>query len=186
MIRDVSQTLIDVIHANTLDLGAWVSPVGLEEDSGTPPANRLALSLYSIEEHGHMRNRPAEFDGERFRRAPVVMRLSYVMAYYGASGATNHLESQARLDRVVQVFHTLPILRSTELGAGLLGVVDQLAVRLWSPTADERNQIWTAFGRPMRLALYYLVDAVPIVPSNFEGSVPIVEQRIDYESAVGQ
>ena len=183
MIREVTETLVDVIQAATLDLNDWVRPVSLHDDANDP-TNRLALFLYAIDEHGHVRNRPMEFDGERYRRPPVVMRLSYLMAYYGNQTDLAHLDEQARLDRVIQVFHDQPILDASLMPASLAATVDKLTVRLWSPSTDERNQIWTALGRAMRLALYYKVDAVPIVPTRADGGPPIVEQQIDYGELV--
>jgi hypothetical protein len=180
VIRQVTETLVSLIEAGTPDLGTWVEPVGLQSDGATPTGGRLAVFLYAIDEHAHARNRPPEFDGERYRRPPVVMRLSYVMAFYGQGNANNHLDEQARLDRVVQVLHTNPILGPSELAPPLGESIERLAVRLWSPTADERNQIWTGLGRAMRLSLYYMADAVPIVPTRADGGGPITEQRIDY------
>ena len=185
MIREVSETIADLIESSAPELAPWVSHVGLESDSNTLPNDGLVLSLYSIEENGHMRNRPPELDGEHFRRAAMSMRLSYLVFFNGAATPTQHLETQSRLDRVAQIFHTNPILGPAILAPSLIGVIDRLAVRLWSPTAEERNQIWTAFGRPMRLALYYLVETVPIVPTQADGSTPITTETIEYGVEAG-
>ena len=179
MIREVSETLISVIETETPDLNDWVVARDLREGE-TPASGKLHVCLYAVEEHGHMRNQPTQFDGDRYHRAPIFMRLYYVMAHFSNAPTNSHLDTQARLDRVVQVFHTTPIIGPELLDPALVGRVKQLAVRLWAPTSEERNQIWTAFSRPIRLALYYLVDAVPVDLIQREGAGRIDEHRIDY------
>ena len=59
MISEVTETLINVIHRETPDLGDWVVPVSLH-GTGAAPTGNLALFLYNIEEHAHARNRPRD------------------------------------------------------------------------------------------------------------------------------
>lgn len=184
MIREVTETLISIIHRETPDLGDWASPVSLHEGA-TVPSNQLAVFLYRIGEHAHARNRPMEFDGDRYRRPPIMMQLNYLMAWFGADSPQAHLDEQARLDRLIQVFHSHPVIPGSDLPNGVAEHVDQLAVRLWSPTDEERNEIWTGVNRPMRLSLFYRVDAVPIEPTT-RGGPPITEQQIQYGEWVRQ
>jgi hypothetical protein len=179
VIREVTETLIRVLEVDTPDRNDWVVARDLR-DGETPASGKLHVCMYAIEEHAHMRNQPHQFDGARYQRAPLFLRLYYVMAHFSNAPTNGHLDTQARLDRVVQVFHTTPIIGPESLDPVLVGHVRQLAVRLWAPTAEERNQIWTAFGRPIQLALYYLVDAVPVDLIQREGAGRIDEHRIDY------
>lgn len=178
MIRDVTESLLSLIHRETPDLGEWASAVSLHEGA-TIPTNQLAVFLYRIGEQAHSRNRPMEFDGERYRRPPMMVQLHYLMAWFGADGVDAHLDEQARLDRLIQVFHSHPIVEASDLPAALADNVDRLAIRMWSPTDEERNEIWTGVRRPMRLSLFYQVEAIPITPTT-RGGPPITEQQIEY------
>jgi|GEM_PF-679834 len=178
MIREVTETLVRTIHRETPDLDPWATAVSLH-DGVNIPANQLAVFLYRIGEQTHSRNRPMEFDGERYMRPPMMVQLHYLMAWFGIEGPEAHLDEQARLDRLIQVFHSHPIIPASDLPSPLSDQVDRLAIRMWSPTDEERNEIWTGVSRPMRLSLFYQVEAVPIVPTT-RGGPPITEQRINY------
>lgn len=56
MIREVSETLVDVITQATPDLGDWVDMSSLSAADGDPVTRRLALALYAVEEHPHLVN----------------------------------------------------------------------------------------------------------------------------------
>ncbi len=182
MIREVTETLVELIQRETPDLGEWVTPISLHEDA-TLPGTRLAVCLYAIDEHTHARNRPMEYDGDRYRRPPAMMRLSYMIAFFGGDDSVAHLDEQQRLDRVLQVFHNYPTITPTDMSGSLGESVDKLTVRMWSPPIEERNEIWTGFGRSMRLALFYQVDAVPITTTE-AGGPPITSQQIDFGELV--
>jgi hypothetical protein len=59
--------------------------------------------------------------------------------------------------------------------------VDSVTVRLLSPTAEERNQIWSTLGRPGRLALFYEVDVAPVEVIEREGAGRVRTHRVGYE-----
>ena len=158
MIRAVSEALVGVIHGATADLGQWVELHSLStSEASTPGSTKGALALIAVEPHPHMVNRPLVESPSGLVRAPLFLKLRYLFTYMG-----DHEEAQTRLTRVVQAFHTTPVLHGPTLEPPLAGVVDSLAIRMLSPTADERNQIWGALGRAGRLALFYEVDVAPI------------------------
>ncbi|WP_326642265.1 DUF4255 domain-containing protein [Streptosporangium sp. NBC_01755] len=175
MIDEVTRTLVEVLETRSgLDPG-WVESSSL--DSGTTlTANKLHICMYAIDEHPHLRNAPLVSTSGGYERAPLGVRLSYVMVY----NSTDHLEVQTRLARVVQVFHTVPILGRELLRPALLPLVERLTVRLYSPPFEERTGLWTAYERGMRLGLYYQIDAVLLAPLAPEGHVVISEHRIEY------
>jgi hypothetical protein len=134
------------------------------------------VCLYAVEEHGHLRNSPPVLTPDGYRRPPLALRLHYVMAYI----STDHLETQARLARVAEIFYDNPILGPERLKPELAAKVGRITARLRNPGAEERNQIWTGFGRPMRLALYYDVDIAPIDSLDVEGAKEIQRREIGY------
>lgn len=179
MIDLVTDAVVAHLARETRKLGDWIKVVEIHHDAAPLTANALHVALYAIDEHGHMRNLPLEESPAGLVRAPLHLRLSYVMTYV----SSDHREAQKRLARVVEVFHTTPILRAPVLAPALAERVRALTVRLRSPSLDERNQLWTAFSRPMRLALYYEVDVAPVPVTSHEGHGRIDELEIKYEVA---
>lgn len=178
MIREVSETLVDVIEQATPDLGSWVDLSSLSASDKEPTTRHLMVALYALDEHPHLVNRPLVSSPAGHVRAPLALRLHYLISYVG-----DHAEAQTRLARVVAVFHTAPILGPAMLPPALAATVAGLTVRLVTTTADERNQIWGALGRPARLALFYDVDVAPVDLIAHDGAGTIQAHQIDY--AVG-
>lgn len=180
MIAEVSDALVDVIHQATPDLGAWVVQHSLSQaDSVAVPDTKGVLALIAVEEHGYLRNRPLVEGVAGLVRPPLALRLSYLVTYIGV-----HDEAQRRLARVVQAFHTTPVLRPPDLQPPLADQVDSVTVRLVDPSHDERNQIWGALGRAGRLALFYQADVAPVPVLEREGAGRVTEQRIEYVGSV--
>lgn len=176
MILEVSEALVDLIERSTPDLDGWVVQHSLSQAETTPvPENKAVLALLAVAEHPQLRNRPLVEGVGGLVRAPLALQLHYLVTYIGA-----HDEAQTRLGRIAQAFHTTPILRAPALAPGLAEQVGSLAIRLGAPTADERNQIWSALGRPGRLALFYEVDVAPVPPLERDGAGRVHEHRIDY------
>ena len=178
MIREVSETLVDVIANATPDLGSWIEMSSLSAADKDPTTRHLAVALYAVEEHPHLRNRPLVGTPEGYVRPPLALRLSYLVTYVG-----EHDEAQARLDRVVAVFHTTPIIGPAQMPPTLAAEVSSLTVRLVTTTADERNQVWGALGRSARLALFYAVDVAPVDLLTHDGRGTVTAHRISYVGA---
>lgn len=178
MIRAVTDSLIDFIHAQTADLGSWVVISSLSQADPDPTKDRLAVSLYAVEEHPHLLNRPLVASPAGYVRPALALRLRYLMSYAGS-----HDEAQLRLARVIQVFHTTPILGESQLRPDLAAEVNRITIRLVSTTPDERSQIWGALGRSARLGLFYEVDVAPVEPIQQEGRKEILEHQIQYVGA---
>ena len=179
VIREVSEALRDVVHEATPDLGTWVVLHSLSQADSVPlPDNKCILALVAVAEHPHLRNRPLVEGAAGLVRAPLSLQLTFVITYVG-----DHDETQTRLARVVQAFHTTPILRLPALDPTLAAEVGTIVIRLLAPSADERNQIWGALGRPGRLALFYEVDVAPVPMLEREGAGRVREHRIDWVAA---
>jgi hypothetical protein len=174
VIDDVTSTLKDLIESRSGFPAGWVEVNSL--DSGTNlTSDKLHICLYAIEEHGYVRNGPLVSTTAGYERPPLGLVLSYVMTYTG-----HHLECQKRLARVAQVFHSTPRLGAAEISPALQPLVQQLTVRLHSPSSEERTSMWTAYGRDFRLALYYAVEVVPLPPLDSESTARVTEHRIAY------
>jgi uncharacterized protein DUF4255 len=176
VITEVSDALRDVIHQATPDLGSWVVLHSLSQaDKVALPDSKGILALIAVEPHPHLRNQPPVEGNAGLVRAPMSLKLYYLATFIG-----EHDESQRRLARIVQAFHTTPVLRAPLLTPPLADQVDSIAIRLAAPTHDQRNQIWGALGRPGRVSLFYDVDVAPVPVLEREGAGWIVEHRINY------
>jgi hypothetical protein len=179
VIREVTEALIDLIASKTPESPGWVLATSLHGGataSTEPKINKLHICLYAVEEHGHLRNQPPVLTPDGYRRPPLALRLHYLMTYL----SDEHLESQARLAKVAEIFYDTPILGPELLRPELAEKVGRITVRMRNPGAEERSQVWTGLGRPMRLALYYDVDVAPIESQLDEGAGTIRRRDIDY------
>ena len=179
MIDTVTEALVDHLTRATADLGDWVLVSALHAEATPAPAkDHLHVCLYGVEEHGHLRNLPLEeSQAGGLVRPPLFLRLAYVITYISDTPS----EVQLRLARVIEVFHTTPILHAAELDLELADRVRTITIRLRSPSLDERNQLWTALGRPLLLSLYYEVDVAPVPVTEREGAGRIDTLQIEYE-----
>jgi len=175
MILEVSEALVDVIHAATPDMGDWIELHSLTTNGTAPTTTNAQLALIAVAPHPHMINRPLVEGIAGLVRAPLHLRLTYVITYLG-----EHSEAQIRMDRVAQAFHTMPIIKRTDLTPPLSDSVESITIRMLSPTADERNQIWGTLGRPGPLALFYEVDVAPVPVLEREGAGRIQAHTINY------
>lgn len=177
MIRDVTEALVDLIASRTPETPNWVQATSLHGGTAADPTtDKLHVFLYAVEEHAHLRNQPAVLTPDGYRRPPLALRLHYLMTYIDA----DHLECQARLAKVAEIFYDTPVLGPERLRPALAAKVARVTVRMRNPGAEERSQVWTGLGRPMRLALYYDVDIAPIESQLPEGAGTIKRREIDY------
>jgi hypothetical protein len=176
VIELITAALAGHIESRTPDLGSWVDVHSMSAADPAPVANHLVLALLAVDAHEHLRNSPPVSTGDGYQRAPLHLRLSYLITHVGP-----HDEAQARLARVLAIFHTTPILRTSDLPADVAAHVSTLTVRLCNTTADERSYIWSALGRQARLALYYTVDVALIdLLDGPDGWGIVTKHRVDY------
>lgn len=179
MIDEVTRTLVDHLQAATADIGAnWIQTTSLG-GSGALAQDKLHVCLYAVAEHSHLRNQPLQRAARGgYELPPIALGLHYLLVF--ESSTDDHLEQQARLSRIIQVFHTQPILGPASLSTALPPRVQQLTVRLHSPGPEERSQIWGAYSRPLQLALYYEVDVAFLPPLAHEGAGEISDHEVRY------
>jgi len=172
----ITAALAGHIESRTPDLGSWVDVHSMSAADPAPTTNRLVLALIAVDAHEHLRNTPPVSTPDGYRRAPLHLRLSYLVTHVGP-----HDEAQARLARVLAIFHTTPILRTADLPADVAAHVSTLTVHLRNTTADERGHIWSALGRQARLALFYTVDVALIdLLGDPDGWGVVTRHRVDY------
>jgi hypothetical protein len=175
MILEITNALVDVIHQATPDLGTWIVLHSMSQGDTALPDRKGILALIALEEHDYMRNRPLVEGNAGLVRAPLSLKLHYLATYVG-----DHDEAQLRLGRIVQAFHTSPILRAQDLQPPLADQVDSIAIRLVGLSHEQRNMVWGALGRAGRVSLFYEVDVAPIPVLEREGHGRVSQHRIEY------
>jgi hypothetical protein len=175
VILEITDALVDVIHQATPDLGTWVVLHSLSQGDTAPPDKKGIFALIAVEEHEYMRNRPLVEGSTGLVRAPLFLKLHYLATYLG-----DPAEAQLRLGRIVQAFHTTPILRSPDLPPPLAGQVDSVAIRLVALSHEQRNMVWGALGRAGRVSLFYEVDVAPVPVLERQGYGRVSQHRTDY------
>jgi hypothetical protein len=179
VIREVSEALVDLIEQASPDLGSWVELHSLSAaDAGPTALSKGVLALLAAGPHPYLVNRPLVERPEGLSRAPLYLRLQYLFTAFG-----DHDEAMTRLTRAAQAFHTTPVLDATMLQPPLASAVESVAIRMLSPSPDERNQVWGALGRPGRPALFYEVDVAPVEPAPREGAGRVREHRVRWLAA---
>lgn len=178
MIDQVTSALVSHLQTRLPQIGT-VRVHSLSAGETPLPDNSVVLALVAVEEHEHMRSLAPVETEDGFRRQPLHLRLSYAITYTGP-----HDEAQTRLARVLALFHTTPILRTGDLPPAIGSRLPTLTVQLRNTTADERNHIWTAWGREARLALFYTVDVALVdLLAGEEGWGSVTQVRVEYVGA---
>jgi hypothetical protein len=175
MIDLVTEAMRSVLTTRLPDPTWKVVTNSLSSADQAPAADAIALTLIEINAIDAMRNAPDEWTPQGYRRAPLVLQLTYMVTYGGS-----YDESLTRLSRVAQVFHTVQGIEPADLPPALGARIGTIAIRFRNTTIDERQQIFSMTGRPARVALFYQVDAAPIETLRVEGYGDVVEHRIDY------
>jgi Pvc16 N-terminal domain len=154
MLFGVSETLRQYLTGAIPDTTVTIGTVSdLSEPSG---GKALILVLYEIEELGHVRTAPARLASDT--QEPVALKLQYLVTCRAEDAG----ESQHGLSQVLEAFHNHPVFAEGELHPTIANRIARLTIQLRSgPLADLRN-LWTAFGTPMQLSLYYEVNAQPL------------------------
>ena len=177
------RAVIDQVTAALVaHIESWLPDVGtvrvhsLSATEKPFPASNVVIALVAVDAHEHLRSLPLVQTGDGFERPPLHLRLSYAITFTGS-----HTDAQARLARVLALFHTTPILRAADLTPAVGAKLGALTVQLRNTTADERNHIWTAWGREALLALFYTVDVALVdLLDGVEGWGTVTEHRLGY------
>lgn len=150
MLLGISQTLRQYLLGTIPDTSVTLATVA--DLQATSSEETLVLVLYRVEEVG---NAPARLAPET--QEPVALTLQYLIA----AGAQDTGESQQRLSQVLEAFHDHPVLTDGDLDAAISTRFSRLTVQLRSTPSEELHDLWTAFGTPLQLSLYYEVNAQP-------------------------
>jgi hypothetical protein len=94
---------------------------------------------------------------------PLPMRLHYLATPITTRDNLGDPDTeQYLLGKILQIFHTTPMLRGAHLRGELMGTEAELSVRLESLALDEISRVWEALDGSYQLSVSYEVTLVDI------------------------
>jgi hypothetical protein len=127
--------------------------------------------------------RPRPVGGVELVPPPLPLRLHYLITPLTAN---NPDTEQKILGRVLQLFHTRPIISGSALQGDLAGTDTDVHVRLESLTLDELTRVWDALEGSYQLSVSYEVTlanieslALPVRPTIVESAQPGYAQIVE-------
>jgi hypothetical protein len=174
-VRDASVSLQNLLSARLGAepvLAAQFEPGGTSvvslhtpEEMAEIPEQGLSVWLYRVLRDEFQLNRaPARTAPDRLRRAPLPVRLHYLLTPIASGGngvGAPELE-QYIVGKVLEVFHDQPTLRGADLAGDLAGSAVELTMRLEALSLEEITRVWDALERSYQLCLSYEASLVPI------------------------
>jgi hypothetical protein len=182
--RALKAVLVERFHADAAASELLRNSAGDDGISLAPPEiqngvaqSSLSLWLYLVSEQEHTKNRPPTVlpDGRKIS-APLALSLYYLVTP-GAPAAPSAGDRprwvQAILGKVLQVFHTVPIIALVDPEAEL---AEELHVALCRLTLEELTRIWDALGQPYQLSVCYRVNVARVRHLDISRGSLIVER----------
>lgn len=143
----------------------------------------LSLWLYLVNENEHTKNRPATTrpDGTLIP-PPLALALSFLVTPGAPNAGTGDLAAaqerkQRILGKVLQVFHTEPIIALVDRAAGR---IDELYVTLSRLSLEELSQIWQALDEPFRISVSLKVTTGRIDSLRLRRTSLVLERVFDH------
>lgn len=174
-LRATSQTLARFLEArlqaDTLISGLFSGGGGMLVSLNTPeemtnkPIQGLSIWLYRlIRDDQRLNDPPVRISPTQLRPVPLPLRLHYLITPVTSQEFGDPETEQIILGKVMQAFHTHPILRGSDLQAEFSGTEVELKVRLESMALDEITRVWEALEGSYQLSVSYEVSIVNINP----------------------
>lgn len=153
----------------------------LDNGNNSPPP--LSLYLYHLSPDAHLNNRPMiQVSPGRQEFPPLSLDLNYMIT----PTSNNTQDNLVTLGRVMQILAAVPILRANFLDSLLRPARPEVRIVFNPVSADDMTRIWSAFSRPYRLSVCYLVQPVSIDSARQpESGPPVAQSVVDVHQIVG-
>jgi hypothetical protein len=159
-----------------------------EMTQGNPAQQGLSLWLYRIVRDESRLNdpplvRPLPSGQVEIVPPPLPLRLHYLVTPVVDNSPNTE---QRILGRVLQLFHSTPVLAGALLADELAGTEAQVIVRLEALSLDEIARVWEALEGSYQLCISYEVTLANIETIAFpQRGVPVESARSDWALIVG-
>jgi len=145
--------------------GGMVVSLNTPEEMTERPSEGLSIWLYRlIRDDQRLNDPPIRVSPTELQPAPLPLRLHYLITPVTNRQFGDPETEQIILGKVLQAFHSRPVLRGTDLQAEFSGTEVELKVRLESLALDEITRVWEALEGSYQLSVSYEVSVVNITP----------------------
>jgi hypothetical protein len=177
-IRDVSQTLLDLLNNNLPD-----EMQAVLESPKNGEGKVLTLFLYKVLENPDFKNAPGSSvtagNGKlEEKRAPLTLDLYYLLTAHAKEAELG--KAHTALAQAMRVFYDNGVLSGSLLRTHEppgLTAASTLRLTLNPMTMEDMSRIWSVFpDTPYQISVSYLVTPVPIESTLKQTTAPVVDQ----------
>ena len=126
----------------------------------------ISVWLYRvIRDPDRLNDPPVRLDFDQILPAPLPLRLHYLITPVSDNANPalgSPADEQLLLGRVLQIFHSHPVLRGTDLQGAFIGTATELHMRLEPMSLEEITRVWEALEGSYQLSVSYEVSLVNI------------------------
>ena len=145
--------------------GGMVVSLATPQEMNEKPAEGLSVWLYRIiRDDQRLNDPPVRISPTELRPPPLPVRLHYLMTPVTNEQTGDPETEQLILGKVLQLFHSHPVLAGADLQAEFAGTAVELRVRLEPLMLEEITRVWEALDGSYQLSVSYEVSVVNITP----------------------
>ncbi len=151
------------------------------------PAEGLSVWLYRImRDEQRLNDPPVRLSPTELLPPPLPLRLHYLMTPVTSDRFGDPETEQIMIGKVLQIFHSHPILRGSDLEAEFSGTEVELRLRLEPMALEEITRVWDALNGSYQLSVSYEVSVVNVnTELEPERVAPVSIALPEYGSIVG-
>jgi hypothetical protein len=145
--------------------GGMVVSLNTPQEMNEKPSEGLSVWLYRIiRDEQRLNDPPVRISPTELRPPPLPVRLHYLMTPVTNEQTGDPETEQLILGKVLQLFHSHPVLGGADLQAEFTGTEVELHVRLEPLMLEEITRIWEALEGSYQLSVSYEISVVNIMP----------------------
>ncbi len=145
--------------------GSMVVSLNTPQEMSEKPAEGLSVWLYRIiRDDQRLNDPPLRLSATEMQPPPLPLRLHYLMTPVTNKTTGDPGTEQVILGKVLQLFHSHPVLRGADLQDEFIGTEVELKIRLEPMTLEEITRVWEALEGSYQLSVSYEVSVVNIMP----------------------
>lgn len=171
-LRATSRTISKFVEArfqNDPLLSTFFPGAGMVVSLSTPhemterPAKGLSIWLYKVDrDEQRLNDPPVRLSPTELQPSPLPLKLHYLMTPITSEPSGEPETEQIILGKVLQIFHSHPVLRGIDLQAEFINTEVELRVRLEPMSLEEITRVWEGLLGSYQLSVSYEVTVVNI------------------------
>lgn len=171
-LRATSETLARFLESRILAdpplsvfFAGQVVSLSTPSEMTTQGTQGISVWLYRlVRDEQRLNDQPVRISATEVRPAPLPLRLHYLITPVINENAGEPETEQLLMGKILQAFHSHPVLRGADLREEFEGTDIEIRVRLESLTLDELTRVWEALEGSYQLSVSYEISVVNIDP----------------------